>query len=63
MLPDRVSKLLHAFFNYPLKQYAEVVDEIRDDGGLTHDEVEAIQSQVVNVDARMLVRHAGAAGK
>jgi hypothetical protein len=63
MLSERVNKLLHAFFNYPLRQYAEVVHEIRDDGGLTPDEVEAIKSQVVTADAHMLVRHAGTPGK
>ena len=63
MLPVRVKRLLEAFFNYPLRQYAEVVDEIRDGGGLTTDEVNAIKSEVVPADAHMLVRHAGASGK
>jgi len=61
MLSDRVTNLLNAFFNHPLVEYAEVIREIREGGGLTAAEVEAIESQVGCLDARMLIRHAGAA--
>ena len=61
MLSDRVTNLLNAFFNEPLAEYAKVIREIREGGGLTAAEVEAIESQVGFPDARMLIRHAGAA--
>ena len=53
--------MLNAFFNEPLAEYAKVIREIREGGGLTAAEVEAIESQVGFPDARMLIRHAGAA--
>ena len=61
MLSDRVTNLLNAFFNQPLAEYAKVIREIREGGGLTAAEVEAIESQVGCLDVRMLIRHAGAA--
>ena len=51
MLSERVSKLLNAFFNYPVRHYVEGVREIREGGGLTADEVEAIKSHVGCLDA------------
>lgn len=59
MPQDRVSGLLAAYFTQPYVEYGEVVLEIRDNGGLTPDEVRLIMGQVLYVDAQTLIRHTG----
>lgn len=60
-MPDRINRLVNAYFFQPLKEYTKVITEISESGGLTEDEVEAIKNQVLYVDAYTIARHAGAA--
>lgn len=59
MPQNRVSGLLAAYFTKPYVEYGEVVLEIRDNGGLTAEEVQIIETQVLNIDASTIIRHAG----
>jgi hypothetical protein len=60
MPKNRVGDLLAAYFTQPYVEYGEVVLEIRDNGGLTPEEVQIIKTQVLNIDASTIIRHAGA---
>ena len=59
MAQDRVGKLLDVYFNRPYEEYGEVILEIKENGGLTAEEVKAIESQVLHVDARTMIRQSG----
>ncbi len=59
-MASRIDKLLNAYFNQPLKEYAQVVAEIKNSGGLTSEEIGALQTKLLYVDAHMIVRQAGA---
>jgi hypothetical protein len=59
MTQNRVSGLLAAYFTQPYVEYGEVVLEIRDNGGLTPEEVQIIKKQVLHIDANTIIRHAG----
>ena len=59
-MPDeRVQTLLQAYFNQPYEKYGELVLKINESGGLTSDEVKAIESQVLGIDASAMFRHSG----
>jgi len=57
MPQDRVSDLLAAYFTQPYVEYGDVVLEIRNNGGLTSEEVRVIRNKVLNVDANAMIRH------
>jgi hypothetical protein len=59
MPQNRVSGLLAAYFTQPYVEYGEVVLEIRENGGLTPEEVQIIEKLVLHVDANAIIRHAG----
>ncbi len=59
MPQSRVSSLLAAYFTQPYVEYGEVVLDIRDNGGLTSEEVQIIEKEVLNIDANTIIRHAG----
>ena len=59
MPENRVSGLLAAYFTQPYVEYGEVVLEIRDNGGLTSEEVQIIEKQVLGIDAKTIIRQAG----
>ncbi len=59
MPQNRVSGLLAAYFTQPYVEYGEVVLNIRDNGGLTSEEVQIIEKEVLYVDANTIIRHAG----
>lgn len=59
MPQNRVSGLLAAYFTQPYVEYGEAVLEIRDNGGLTQEEVQIIKNKVLNIDATTIIRHAG----
>ena len=59
MPQDRVDKLLHFYFKRPYVEYGEVILEIQENGGLTADEVRTIESQVLYVDAKTMIRQSG----
>jgi len=54
---NRVSRLLAAYFDQPYDEYAKVVLEIQNKGGLTSEEVQLIESKVLHVDAATIIRH------
>ena len=60
MLDSRIDDLLNAYFHRPLEEYAEVVTGIKGSGGLTAEEVKAINSRLRFIDACTIVRQAGA---
>jgi hypothetical protein len=60
---DRVDKLLHSFFNSPYEDYGEVVLEIKENGGLSAEEIKAIESQALSVDASTMLRQSGTTKK
>jgi hypothetical protein len=59
MQRDRVSGLLTAYFTQPYVEYGDVVLEIRNNGGLTSEEVRVIRNNVLHVDANAMIRHTG----
>ena len=59
MPQDRVDKLLHFYFKRPYVEYREIILEINENGGLTADEVRTIESQVLHVDAKTMIRQSG----
>ena len=63
MPQDRVDKLLHFYFKRPYVEYGEVILEIKENGGLTADEVRIIESQVLHVDAKTMIRQSGTTHK
>jgi len=56
---DRVSGLLATYFTKPYVEYGDVVREIRNNGGLTSEEVRVIRNKVLSVDANAMIRHTG----
>ena len=56
---ERVDKLITAYYHFPLREYAEIVTQIRNSGGLTVEEVKAIHTALLAVDSRTVVRQAG----
>jgi hypothetical protein len=63
MAQDRVDKLLHFYFNRPYEEYGEIILDIKETGGLNAEEIKAIESKVLSVDANTIIRHSGAVGK
>lgn len=61
MVQDRVDKLLHLYFKRPYVEYGEVILKIKENGGLTAEEVRAIESQVLHIDAKTMIRQSGTA--
>ena len=61
MSQDRVSSLLAAYFTQPYVEYGEMILEIRSNGGLSSEEVQLIKNQVLCIDAKTMIRHAGTA--
>ena len=59
-MDDRVSGLLAAYFTQPYVEYGEVALEIRNNGGLTSDEIRAIEKRVLTIDAKAMIRHTSA---
>ena len=59
---SRIDDLLNAYFNRPVKEYAKAVTEIKGSGGLTSEEVNAINNQLRFIDACTIVRQAGGRG-
>ena len=59
MPQDRVNGLLAAYFTQPYVEYGDVVLEIKDNGGLTPEEVSVIENEVLHVDAATIIRHTG----
>lgn len=59
MPSSRIDDLLNAYFNRPVREYAEVVTGIKGNGGLTSEEVKAINNQLWFIDACTIVRQAG----
>ncbi len=58
----RIDDLLNAYFNRPVKEYAKAVTEIKGSGGLTPEEVSAINNQLRFINACTIVRQAGGRG-
>jgi len=58
-LPERVSKLIDAYFKQPREKYAELVTEIREKGGLTSTEVRVLKDKLLYVHSDTIVRQAG----
>jgi hypothetical protein len=56
---DRVGKLIEAYFSEPREKYAELVHEIRKNGGLTSTEVRKIKDKLLYVHSDTIVRQAG----
>ena len=59
MPQNRVSGLLAAYFTQPYVEYGDVAVEIRNNGGLTSEEVRFIENQVLHIDAATIIRHTG----
>jgi hypothetical protein len=57
--PERVQKLIDAYFGEPRERYAEVVLEVRNNGGLTSSEVKALKDRLLFVHSDTIVRQAG----
>jgi hypothetical protein len=60
MPQDRISGLLAAYFTQPYVEYGEVALEIRSNGGLTSEEIRAIENKVLSIDAKAMIRHTSA---
>jgi hypothetical protein len=58
-LPERVGRLIDAYFRQPREKYAELVTEIREKGGLTSNEVRALKDKLLFVHSDTIVRQAG----
>jgi hypothetical protein len=57
--PERVQKLIAAYFEEPREKYAEVVLEVRNNGGLTSSEVKALKDRLLFVHSDTILRQAG----
>ena len=57
---DRIGGLLAAYFTQPYVEYGEVALEIRNNGGLTTEEIRAIENKVLSIDAKAMIRHTSA---
>jgi hypothetical protein len=57
--PERVKKLIEAYFGEPRERYAEVVLEVRNNGGLTSSEVKALKDRLLFVHSDTIVRQVG----
>ena len=57
--PERVQKLIEAYFGQPREKYAEVVFEVRNKGGLTSTEVKALKDRLLFVHSDTIVRQVG----
>lgn len=60
---DRSSKLIEAYFNLPKNQYADIVTEIKTNGGLSPVEAKTIEEQLVYVHSSTILRHTGSPKK
>jgi len=58
-LPERVTRLIDAYFREPREKYAELVTAIREQGGLTSSEVRALKDKLLYVHSDTIVRQAG----
>ena len=56
---DRISKIVDAYFNRPRSQYAEIVAEVRREGGLTPAEVRILKDRLLFIDSDTIIRQAG----
>ncbi len=59
MSDDRVATVLDAYFKQPYEEYGQLALEIRQSGGLTPEEASLIESKVLCVDAKTIIRHSG----
>ena len=59
MPSDRVSDVLAAYFKQPYEDYGELALEIKENGGLTREEIRLIRTKVLQVDASTIIRHFG----
>ena len=59
-MDDRVSGLLAAYFTQPYVEYGEVALQIKNNGGLTSEEIRAIENKVLSIDANAMIRHTSA---
>ena len=59
MPSDRVSAVLAAYFKQPYEDYGELALEIKENGGLTREEIGLIRTKVLQVDASTIIRHFG----
>jgi hypothetical protein len=58
-LPERVLRLIDAYFRQPREKYAELISEIREKGGLTSSEVRTLKDKLLYVHSDTIVRQAG----
>ena len=56
---DRVSNVIQAYFHRPRSLYAEIVTEIRTEGGLTPAEVRALKDRLAFIHSDTIIRQAG----
>lgn len=54
---DRVDTFLDAYFRQPYEEYGQLALEIRQSGGLTPEEASLIESKVLCVHAKTIIRH------
>jgi len=58
-IEDRVSSIIHAYFTLPRTEYAEVISEVRNEGGLTPAEVRTLKDQLFFIHSDTIIRQAG----
>jgi len=58
-IEDRVSMIIEAYFTYPRRAYAEMVEEVRMKGGLTSAEVRTLKDRLLFIHSDTIIRHIG----
>lgn len=56
---DRVASIIQAYFTLPRTEYAEMIREVRNEGGLTPAEVRTLKDRLLFVHSDTIIRHAG----
>jgi hypothetical protein len=60
MMPsNKANRVLFAYFERPVKEYARTLESVRPSGGLNKEEVQAIRAQAPAVHAKTILRHLG----
>jgi hypothetical protein len=56
---DRVSSIIQAYFALPRAEYAEMITEVREKGGLTPAEVRMLKDRLLFIHSETIIRQAG----
>jgi hypothetical protein len=56
---NRATRIIEAYFTFPRREYAQMVEEVRMNGGLTPSEVRTLKDRLLFIHSDTIIRHAG----